>query len=151
MRLTEKYWQDKGVNVRSTMWAGPRGGAPFAVACMTLLARHDGPVWPLRFSPKGCMLIEGFPAGQLRQWGQPHFGYNGPAGGAVARRTSLLDWMQGERGLRLSADDRCICISSADALDAVICMYAAAAVREGRLAMTTPEYAVSEGLIAVHA
>ena len=71
MRLTEKYWQDKGVNVRSTMWAGPRGGAPFAVACMTLLARHDGPVWPLRLSPKGCMLIEGFPAGQLRQWGQP--------------------------------------------------------------------------------
>jgi len=147
MRLTEKYWQDKGVNVRSTMWAGPRGGAPFAVACLTLLARHDGPVWPLRLSPKGCMLIEGFPAGQLRQWGQPHFGYNGPAGGAVARRTSLLDWMQSERGLRLSADDRC----SADALDAVICMYAAAAVREGRLAMTTPEYAVSEGLIAVHA
>jgi hypothetical protein len=79
---------------------------------------------------KGCMLIEGFPAGQLRQWGQSHFGYNGLAGGAVARRTSLLDWMQGERGLHLSADDRCLCISSADALDAVICMYAAVAVRE---------------------
>jgi hypothetical protein len=60
MRLTEKYWQDKGVNVRSTMWAGPRGGAPFAVACMTLLARHDGPVWPLRLSPKGCMLMRVF-------------------------------------------------------------------------------------------
>jgi hypothetical protein len=151
MRLTEKYWQDKGVNVRSTMWAGPRGGAPFAVACMTLLAGYDGPIWPLRLSPRGCMLIEGFPAGQLRQWGQHHFGYNGPAGGAVARRTSLVDWMQGERGLRLSAHNRCMCISSADALDAVICMYAAAAVRNGRLAMTAPEYAVSEGLIAVHA
>ena len=60
MRLTEKYWRDKGVNVRSTMWAGPRGGAPFAVACMTLLARHDGPVWPLRLSPKGCMLMRVF-------------------------------------------------------------------------------------------
>ena len=117
---------------------------------MTLLGRHDGPIWPLRCA-KGCTLIEGFPAGQLRQWGQPYFGYNGPAVDAVARRTPLLDWMQGERALRLSANDRCMCISSADALDAVICMYAAAVVREGRLAMTTPEYAVSEGLIAVHA
>jgi hypothetical protein len=29
-RETERYWIARGVNVRSTLWAGPRGGAPFA-------------------------------------------------------------------------------------------------------------------------
>ena len=140
-----------GVNVRSTMWAGPRGGAPFAVACMTLLARHNGPIWPIRMNGRrGCVLVEAFPAAQLRQWGRPHSGYNGPDGPATSRRTSILTWLQQERGLRLNSEHRQACLSSADALDAVICIYAAAAVATDRLAIGANEHSNIEGSIAVH-
>ncbi len=46
LRQTEKYWTTHGVNTRSTMWAGPRGGAPFAAACLRLLERSERPLWP---------------------------------------------------------------------------------------------------------
>ena len=63
MRETEALWRARGVNVRSTLWCGPRGGAAFAVACMTLLAAHKGPVWPFRKNgEQGCVLAEAFPA-----------------------------------------------------------------------------------------
>ena len=29
MRKTEQFWRKRSVNVRSTLWDGPRGGAPF--------------------------------------------------------------------------------------------------------------------------
>jgi hypothetical protein len=151
LRLTEQYWKEKGVNVRSTMWAGPRGGAPFAAACMTLLAQHGGPIWPLRVDARrGCVLTEAFPAGQLRQWKQHHFGYNGAAAASLARRVSILNWMQQKRGLQIGAPDRNLCLRSADALDAVICMYSAAAVANNRLAVPPAELAAMEGLMAVH-
>lgn len=152
LRSTEQSWRAKGVNVRSTMWAGPRGGAPFAVACMTLLAQHDGPIWPLLVDGrKGCVLIEGFPAAQLHQWGQPHFGYNGITAGALTRRALILDWIRHERGLEVGGTDRSMCLASADALDAVICLFGAAAVANKRLAVPASENAAMEGLIAVHA
>jgi hypothetical protein len=107
LRLTEQYWKEKGANVRSTMWAGARGGAPFAAACMTLLAQHGGPIWPLRVDGRrGCVLTESFPAGQLRQWKQHHFGYNGAAAASLARRVSILNWMQQKRGLQIGAPNR---------------------------------------------
>ena len=46
LRASESVWRQKGVNVRSTLWNGPRGGAPFATACLTLLAKAKCPVWP---------------------------------------------------------------------------------------------------------
>ncbi len=150
-RSTEEYWRARGVNVRSSMWAGPRGGAPFAVACMTLLAQHDGPIWPfLMRERQGCVLVEGFPAGQLRQWRQPHFGYNGSSAAALNHRISILNWMRQERGLQMSVIHRDTCVASADALDAVICLYSAAAVATSRLAITTSDHIAIEGLIAVH-
>jgi hypothetical protein len=151
LRETERYWQGRGVSVRSTIWAGPRGGAPFAVACMTLLARHNGPIWPMRMNGRrGCVLLEAFPAAQLRQWGRPHSGYNGPDGPAISRRTSILSWLEQERGLRLSLEHRQACLSSADALDAVICVYAAAAVATDSLAVAANEHSNIEGSIAIH-
>jgi hypothetical protein len=37
LRRTEEYWRDRKVNVRSTLWAGPRGGAAMTAACLKLL------------------------------------------------------------------------------------------------------------------
>ena len=56
MRKTEQFWRKRGVNVRSTLWDGPRGGAPFTVANLTLLAKVRRPVWPwCRAAPGGVV------------------------------------------------------------------------------------------------
>lgn len=78
-RHTESEWQTRGVNVRSTLWNGPRGGAPFTVACLTLLHRTGRPIWPWCRDEKNC-LVEAFPAAQLRHWKLPFIGYNGVKG-----------------------------------------------------------------------
>jgi hypothetical protein len=63
-RLCESYWAHRGVNVRSTLWNEPRGGAPLTAACLPLTAWTGLPCWPWwRHSP---MLVEAFPAAQLR-------------------------------------------------------------------------------------
>ena len=64
MRKTEHFWRKRGVNVRSTLWNGPRGGAPFTVANLTLLAQVRRAVWPWSRAVPG-LLVESFPAGQL--------------------------------------------------------------------------------------
>lgn len=69
----------------------------------------------------------------------------------AACRAEILDWMQQERGLHIGPIDRDLCLASADAPDAVICMYGAAAVVNDRLVITASEHAIIEGLIAVHA
>jgi hypothetical protein len=47
-RKTEQNWLSQRVNVRSTVWAGPRGGAPFAAACMTYWRGIKAPYGHLR-------------------------------------------------------------------------------------------------------
>lgn len=78
-RETEKHWQLMRVNTCSTLWNGPRGGIPFAVACMTLLGRHSGDIWLMRMKEAnpGFALVEAFPAAQLRHWHLPHEKYDG--------------------------------------------------------------------------
>jgi hypothetical protein len=80
LRKTEQAWADKGANIRSTLWNGPRGGAPFTVASLTLLAKVGGPVWPWTHADRG-LLVEAFPAGQLHDWELVHQGYaeSGPS------------------------------------------------------------------------
>jgi hypothetical protein len=75
LRQTEKYWQQQKVNVRSTLWAGARGGAAMTVACLKLLQETGCPIWPWERSVRG-LLIEAFPAAQLCHWGLPYQGYN---------------------------------------------------------------------------
>jgi hypothetical protein len=150
-RETEEHWRAQRVNVRSTMWCGLRGGAPFAVACMTLLASHKGAVWPIRQrDAASCALVEAFPAAQLRHWGLPFIGYNGAATAATDKRSTILRWLKDERGLNVRSEvEEEECLRSADALDAVICMYAASATATGRLKITCASQV--EGLIAIHA
>ena len=65
LRHTEAYWQEKGVNVRSTLWTGPRGGAAMTAAGLKLLHEVGRPLWPWQRSERG-LLVEAFPAAQLK-------------------------------------------------------------------------------------
>jgi hypothetical protein len=138
-RDTERVWVERGVNTRSTLWNGPRGGAAFTAACLTLLARSGRPVWPWKYGPG--MLVEAFPAAQLRTWALPHRGYGKPAQ-HNARKLILVGL--GKR-LDFTASQRDLMLGSADALDAVIAAFGAiAAAREG-----APAEYPADGLVAV--
>jgi hypothetical protein len=150
LRRTEMCWRARGINVRSSLWNGPRGGAPFAAACMTLLARHQGPIWPFKASGDGIVLAEGFPAAQLVQWNLPSKKYDGPSDSARENRKSILDALCERHGLSLDADQESKCIESADALDAVLCLYGAAALAHDELVEKSGVHDSTEGIIAVH-
>lgn len=150
-RDTERHWIRNGVAVRSTTWWKPRGGAPFTAACMTLLARHQGSVWPFDPAPSptlpGPTLCEAFPAAQLRQWSLPHTRYSREP----TLRRQILNTLCRDHALRLGSEQRELCEEIPDALDAVICLYAGLAVRSCRLAVLPSRSAATEGWIAVHA
>lgn len=69
-RETEEGWRRRGLEVRATMWAGPRPGAPFTAAALKLLHRSGRPVWPFTSADHSALLVEAFPAAQLVQWGR---------------------------------------------------------------------------------
>ena len=145
LRETELYWQRSGLNVRSTLWSGPRGGAPMTAACLTLLARTGSPIWPWSASIPG-LLAEAFPMAQLFQWGLPHVAYNGMDSKAVKTRAEIATAL--EDRIRLGYF-RSLVEESADALDAVLCAFAAVAVGEGKLAVPPVQGENLEGWIAV--
>lgn len=149
LRETERAWKAQKVNVRSTMWDGPRGGAPFTSACMTLLARCDGPVWPIRLGGAGATICEAFPAAQLRHWSLPYTGYSGTGSEARSRREHILATLVDEHGLAIGNNESRKCIDCADALDSVLCCYSAAAVAFDRLAIPPGPQSQTEGHIAV--
>lgn len=150
LRVTERHWRRGGLNIRSTLWAGPRPGAPFAGACIKLLAQANRPIWPWAGSRDEPLIVEAFPAGQLRHWGLPFSNYNGPGG--QANRTVIVSDLTANRGLRAAGADLATIRENADALDAVLCSYAARAVIRDRLGVPLPESGVwhREGWIAVH-
>ena len=126
LRLTEAYCTTRGVNTRSTMWAGARGGAPFTAACLRLLERARRPCWPWS-SVKTGMLVEAFPAAQLRHWDLPYRGYSGPGTSRV--RTLILKGLK--HRLPMNSTHVKLMTQSADALDAVIAAFAAIAAANG--------------------
>ncbi|MFI4935975.1 MAG: DUF429 domain-containing protein [Caulobacterales bacterium] len=148
-RQVEEEWRKQGLNVRSGLWCGPRGGAAFSVACMTLLAGHPGPIWPFRAGGEGATLAETYPAAQLLTWGLSPIGYNGAGKAATAARLAILETLVRNLGLRASDEHFKLCASNADALDAVICAYAAAALAQGRHPRKLPPAARSEGWIVL--
>jgi predicted nuclease with RNAse H fold len=147
LRRTEKLWSDRRINVRSTLWWKPRGGAPFAAACMKLLAMAGlPPCWPWSTRTKG-LVVEAFPAAQLWSWKLPQQKYDGRDG--IEVRQVII------RGLESRVDFgrfRKAAEQSADALDAVIASFAAIAAFRGEA--IEPEGDVMtvarEGWIAVH-
>jgi hypothetical protein len=143
-RATDERFRRRGVNVRSTLWAGARGGAQMTSACFTLLHAAQVPVWP--FDARGPGLaVEAFPAGQLAEWRLPFDRYG--AADERARRDVIALALRARLDLGPFAP---VVVESADALDAVLCLFAAVAVTEGRLAAPPDETAAAEGWIAVH-
>jgi len=150
LRVTESYWRGRRVEVRSTVWAGEgRPGAPFASACIKLLATVDRQAWPWsaqEISP----LVEAFPAAQLRHWGLPSSQYNRPVG--QANRTAIVSALKTKWGLQVNDSFTATMHANADALDAVLCCYAARAVVQHQLGVGLPPFDVwrLEGWIAIH-
>ena len=149
LRVTESYWRGRGVNIRSTVWNGPRPGAPFTSACIKLLAQASCPVWPWAGHQTG-VLVEAFPAAQLKHWGLPLSQYSGPGG--QANRNVIVAELMATRGLQVDEADLEIMRKNADALDAVLCSYAARAVIKDLLEAEIPPFNAwhTEGWIAVH-
>jgi predicted nuclease with RNAse H fold len=146
-RRTEQLWRRRGINVRSTLWSGARGGAPFTAACLRLLAESGLPCWP--WSPyRSAVLVEAFPAAQIWRWGRRPDGYAGSTADERRNREAIVCTL--EPRIDLTSDQRALLVESADALDAVIAGFAARAVTTGRLAEPLPATHDDEGWIAVN-
>ena len=147
LRRSELAWRKKKINVRSTLWAGPRGGAAMTAACLTLLHQTQCPIWPWHQADELGLLVEAFPAAQLCHWGMKHDRYDGDKQERPTNRARLVASLS---ELIEIPDDahRKKMKQSADALDAVLCAFAAIAVSTGTLAqLPVPS---DEGQIAVH-
>jgi hypothetical protein len=143
-RETEQKWRARGINVRSSLWNGGRGGAPFAVANLSLLAAAGRPCYPWHPSGDG-MMVEAFPTAQLKVWRLPYFGYDGAEGRSVRRKIvrALTERVY------LSDDFLKLISRSADALDAVLCaLIARAWSNKTLLDYGAPQFP-EEGWIAV--
>lgn len=148
-RLTEQLWRDRGLAVRSTLWNGARPGAPMTAACLKLLSCAGRPIWPWQDSDTPGLLVEGFPAAQLCQWGWPFKGYNGDGPVNIGVRACIVQRLEQERGVTIPGNFWNQLLASADAVDALLCAFAAAAVTEARLPSPPDPAAKSEGWIAV--
>jgi predicted nuclease with RNAse H fold len=145
LRRTEEHWKEKQVNVRSTLWAGPRGGAAMTAACLKLLHEANCPIWPWQRSARR-LLAEAFPAAQLRHWRLPHQAYNRSTEKELAVRRSIVLALSERIELEHFGDKLEQC---ADALDAVVCAFAANAVGAGHALSYAEDAVAAEGLIAV--
>jgi len=147
LRETELAWRKEKVNVRSTLWAGPRGGAAMTAACLTLLHQAKCPIWPWDQAGEPGLLVEAFPAAQLCHWGMKHEKYDGDGQERLTNRAKLVASLS---ELIEVPDDtlRKKMEQSADAFDAVLCAFAAIAVSASRLAQSPVPS--DEGQIAIH-
>jgi hypothetical protein len=149
LRLTEKYWREQRVNVRSTLWWKPRGGAPFAAACMKLLTMAKfPPCWPWTNAEQG-LIAEAFPTAQLQSWKLPYEKYDGPRGTEV--RCQIICGLESQSRINFGRFRPAV-EQSADALDAVIASFAAIAAHQGYATypITDRSTVLLEGWIAIH-
>ena len=101
-RACEDVWRRRGLSVPSVLWSGPGGGAALATACMTLLHRRGGPVWPLRPGGEGAVLVEAYPAAQLMAWGLRPTGYSGVKPAALVARGRITAALIADHGLAIA-------------------------------------------------
>jgi hypothetical protein len=146
LRAADAFWSKMGVNIRSPMWTGARPGAAMTAACLTLLHRAGRAMWPWSGVGPG-LLLEAFPAGQLETWGMPHEGYDGLSTAATATRRTIIGGLASR--LRLGSWSTTL-LASTDALDSVICAFAAIAVNNGKVQIPNGAPFTTEGWVAVH-
>jgi hypothetical protein len=91
------------------------------------------------------VIVDAFPAAQLRHWGLPFIQYNGREHLATMNRRTILLGLH----LIIGQQDELRSEASPDALDAVVCMFAAIAVAEEQVAVAPGQLANTEGHIAV--
>jgi hypothetical protein len=116
-------------------------------ACLMLLHETQNPLWPWEKPYEPGLLVEAFPAAQLCHWGLKHQGYDGNKEGRQSNRERLVASVSKlvdipDISLRKKMEQ------CADALDAVLCTFAAIAVSTNRL--SRPAMPSDEGEIAVH-
>lgn len=145
LRPCEQLWRAQGLNPRSALWAGPRGGAGLLAAALTLVHRAGCSVWPTR-AGAGTVVAEVYPTAQLRTWGLPHQAYGTESAAAVDLRGRLVDAVGARCELGAHAARM---VASADALDSVLCALGAFAADRGPLAEPIPAAGVDDGWIAV--
>jgi hypothetical protein len=115
------------------------------VACLTLLGQAQRPIWPFAANSSSGLVVEAFPAAQLRVWNLPFDRYNGSTESARNRRWQILEGLRTRIDIKGHDEDL---LASADAMDAVLCTFAGVAVKRSVLAR--PAQASIEGWIAVH-
>lgn len=115
-------------------------------ACMKLLSQAHRPIWPWATNKNG-LLAEAFPAAQLYVWGNPNKGYNGNTFEAREKRKEIYELIS--KLLKVSKFENQL-IANADALDAVICAFAAKAVTDDSIYSVPMAESISEGWISVH-
>ena len=144
LRHTECEW---GVNVRSALWTGPRGGAAMTSACLALLSAINRQLWPWCQYPEG-IIAEAFPAAQLKKWQLPHQQYSDSKKTAlsISNRQRITEALK-QRIVLGDFESQVLC--SADALDAVLCAFAAIAITRDTFVPIPSGYPREEGWIAV--
>jgi len=93
LRRTEELWQGRGserLNVRSTLWTRERGGAAMTSACLMLLSRLHVGIWPWASSETRPLVVEAFPAAQLKQWALPFERYSNEKDPAGEQRQHIV-------------------------------------------------------------
>jgi hypothetical protein len=148
-RSTDKIWAEKKVNIRSTLWGGARKGTAMTSACLTLLHEVGMPIWPWAGPTERGLIVEAFPAGQLNIWRLPNQKYTGKDDPSKQVRMHIITGLKNRINIPIEFIDKMK--NSADAIDAVICAFAAIAVSDNKIEIK-PEYPASslEGWISVH-
>ena len=94
------------------------------------------------------LLVEAFPAAQLHQWELFHKGYSRDDQDGRSKREKILRDISPR--IKVSGDLHAACRKSGDALDSVLCLFAAKAAAAGQAPVYDPTAAELEGWIAVH-
>src|SRR5262249_36782515 len=121
-------------------------GAPMSAACLTLLHASGAPIWPWTTAHPG-LLVEAFPAAQLKTWRLPYVGYNRAAGRGPSIRAGIIEGIEQRIAIDGFRDEL---QKSADVIDAVVCAFAAVAVTASAIAVQPSDASSTEGWIAVH-
>ncbi|HMO95215.1 MAG TPA: DUF429 domain-containing protein, partial [Tepidiformaceae bacterium] len=117
--------------------------------------RAQRPIWPWKDAPG--MLVEGFPAAQLKAWDLPNHSYNSASGddrrqtqARRAQRRVILNSVLARTRFEVSPEHARLMTESADALDAFIVAFAGRAAANRQLRFPKPSVWRIEGAIAVH-